>query len=439
MRRFGLGLLFLVACGGDGTHTGQISVVPNIVAGVQDALFAPSSIDVKASALSVGSANGHTIQSLKYYIQAIQICQDVTVMGTGYSNLDGCISLYTGPSHDDYNAYMVEAAQADADASHYIDLMSAAGQALLRRPVMLEVPVADPKAADGGADMPKSQAGVYRYGLISFYRPIKVTATFPILGQPDQYYRTRAVTHVNHMRPAGGMFDVEQVEVGDVTSGPTEETVYMLNNGGVVFPFQKPFVVTQADVDARAEIKMDLVFNPESFGQAFQTSNCRNDFNSAICDPASNVVIDMPYVRMSPVPRKAGEKTRKETYLVDYDAGAKVRVELYYNDGDPEAGVQGVDLAVVYQSTATMPTVQGGGLANNYVGQTGSIRSGDASVTLMDYAHTPSLEGLRRRQSGTATIHCLFPGSAYCGGGSAVGGTTTRPYTFVGDTIVSAD
>src|ERR1700712_394330 len=103
----------------------------------------------------------------------------------------------------------------------------------------------------------------------------------------------------------------------------------MLNNGGALFVFQKPFLITQEDIDAQAEIKVDLVFNPENFGQAYEqaseSQNCADDQYASICDPINNVVIDMPYVRMNPVPRKTGERTRKETYLVDYDSASKLR------------------------------------------------------------------------------------------------------------------
>ena len=117
---------------------------------------------------------------------------------------------------------------------------------------------------------------------------------------------------------------------------------------------------------------------------------------------------------------------------MDYEDGAKLRIELYYIDTDPEAGVQGVDAAIVYDATATMP--HNNVIASNYVSQTGSVQTNDAAVTLMDYQHTPNLQMLRR-QDGTATIHCLYAGSL-C---PSVGGTATRAYTYVGDTVVSVD
>ena len=74
-------------------------------------------------------------------------------------------------------------------------------------------------------------------------------------------------------------------------------------------------------------------------------------------------------------------------------------------------------------------------IASNYVSQSGSVTTSDANVTLMDYAHTPNLTNLKRRQDGTVTINCLFTGSL-C---PTMGGQVTKAYTYVGDTIVSTD
>ena len=70
------------------------------------------------------------------------------------------------------------------------------------------------------------------------------------------------------VEPSAGSFGSERVDTGDTLSGATEQTTYMLNDGGVLFTFQKPFVITQTDVDAKTENKIDLVVSPESFGQA---------------------------------------------------------------------------------------------------------------------------------------------------------------------------
>jgi hypothetical protein len=446
MRRLVLTSLMLCACGGGdgsggpggsgGGATGRINLVTNVIAGSQAPKAAANVITVNQGALDVGSPTAASLKSLKYYITAIQLCESLEIMGTAYNNPQGCIAIYQADmaGAPDYGSYLATQAKDDRTTGRFVDLMTAEGQATLRRPVSLEIPIAPPlpdggaaPESDGGA-MPMSKAGVYRYGLISFYRPIKVTAEFPIVGKPGQYYRTRAVSRI-HPGGVDGMFSSERVEIGDTLSGPTEETTYMLNNGGVVFTFQKPFSITQADVDAKAEIKIDLVFNPDNFGQVFPVANCLT--YGSICDLQNNVSIDMPYVRMNPVPRKTGERTRKETYLMDYDVTSKLRIELYYNDADPEAGVQGVDMAIVYTAAPQFSVINT--VARDFVSQTGSVRSNDASVTFMDYTRTPNLE-LRRRQNGTATFHCLLQGMD-CPAGS----TVSRAYTFVGDTVVSSD
>jgi hypothetical protein len=430
MRHWGVACLLLVACG-DGS-VAKIRMTPNVVAGSSTAQSTQGDVSGIASALRIGSTSATRLQSLKYYVTSIQLCQWIEQMGTGFSAAEDCIALYespdTAPSYDDYT---VSAAEHDDAPGRFVDLMTAEGQALLRHPKTLEIPVADPDAKEG--DKPHSQAGVYRFGLINFYRPIRVTAEFPIVDGSGDYFRTRAVTKIDEGRTSDGRFNTARVEIGDTLSGPTEETVYMLDNGGALFTFQKPFAITQEDVDAQAEIKVDLVFNPENFGQAFETSGCDANQGAKICDPTNGVVIDMPFVRMNPVPRKAGEKTRKETYLMDYDTASKLRIELYYNDADDEASIQGVDTAVVYTAMATQPNNKV--IASDFVSQTGSVVSDDASVTLMDWKHDSNLEGLRRRHDGTVTIHCLFAGTL-C---PSTGGTVTREYTFVGDSIVSTD
>ena len=448
MRHLLVGLVLLGACGGgsdgpgpgSGGRTGRIRLVPNVVAGSTTSAVAGA---LAQAGIRVGSPAATNLRSLKYYVTSIQLCQDVERMGSGFSQAVGCLEIYRNmdPGSPDYASYTVNEAMADTTAGRYVDLMSAGGQAALRKPVTLEVEVAEtPDGGDGMTgdagppppDGPDRRVGVYRYGLINFYRPIKVTAEFPIVGQPGQHFRTRAVTRVN-TRNTGGGFNIQQVEIGDTLSGATEETTYMLNNGGNLFTFQKPFVITQADVDAQAEIKIDLVFNPDNFGQAYEAGDCRADVSNYICDPANNVIIDMPFVRLHPVPRKSGERTRKETYLMDYNEVAKLRWELYYNDGDPEAGVQGVDAALVYLPTATQPTINT--ISSTYVSQTGSVRTNDATLSLQDYQHVTNLSGLRRRQGGTATVTCLLPGSL-C---PSAGGTVTRAYSYVGDTVVSSD
>jgi len=426
---------------GQSASPASLRLTPNVIAGKQTSSTSNANIGSGAFSQRVGTASGTSLLSLKYYVQSIQLCEDLELMGSGYNNPRGCVTLYQNQESGapDYNTYLVTQALADTTPGRYIDLMSAQGQSALRQPRTVQLPPRMPNTpntqdADAGVEDVPDALAVFRYGLINFYRPIKVKAEFPIVGEPGMYFRTKAVTQVRALDPMGG-FGREAVDIGNTLMGDTEETTYMLNNGGVLFTFQKPFVITQADVDAKTEMKIDLVFNPENFGQAYDGVACQSSEFLPICDPVNSVAIDMPFVRMSPVPRKQGERTRKETYLMDYETNSKLRIELYYNDADPQAGIQGVDVAVVYGTTA--PGLFSNNIvASNFVSQNGSVQTSDASVSLLDYRHMESLSGLRRRQAGTATIHCVFGGGGLC---PTLGATVTRAYTYEGDTMVSAD
>ena len=322
--------------GGQGPGIRGARVTPNVVAGSSEK--ATRSLGRNRDGL-LASTSGTSLFSLKYAIAVIQLCEDLQRNGSGFSNSTGCVRLYElalPQDPDVYRDYTVSDALSDTTPGRYVDLMTEAGRAALRA-----APNADPVPA-----------GTYRYGLVNFLRPIRVTAEFPVVGgQPGDVVRTRTTASVQPLNGEPGI-PLERAVVGDTrSSAPAEETTYMLNNGGAFFAFAEPFVVTPEEADAGTAITMDLVFNPANFGQVMDApgGDCAADTYSPICDPINQLVFQMPFVRMSPVPRKAGEQTRKEVYLVDYDSGpsaSKLRVELYYNAADPQKAVRGVDVAL---------------------------------------------------------------------------------------------
>lgn len=104
----------------------------------------------------------------------------------------------------------------------------------------------------------------------------------------------------------------------------------MLMNGGSLFAFSEPFVVTEAS--AGTAIQMDPVFNPEGFELA---SSVLGRGDAQACDHSNQLGFDMPFVRMNPVPRKAGEETCMEAYLVDCDTSSCGSVSRAYTfEGD---------------------------------------------------------------------------------------------------------
>ncbi len=374
---------------------------------------------------TVGATTAASLKSLKYFIQGIQLCQTMTITGSAYSNASGCIDLYTGPVGNNdqslYNSYTITEALADTDSSRWIDLMSATDQAKLKK----------------GITVTLAMKGSYKYGKIDFFRPIKTTAEFPLIGGGTYY--SKASTAVARDNNEIGL-QVESASVGDMTTGPAEETVYMMNNGGVWFPFVKDFEITDDDIKNQTNVSMDLVFNPADFGKASKAAGTcdptADNKNAFIYDKANCITMNMPYVRMNPVPRKGGEKTYKETYLIDYGTGtsnSKVRMELYYVNSDTEKSIRGVDSTVVLGTGAT--SEPSNVINGYYVNQTGTIAGNNATVEIQDYQKSPVLTGLVRRTNGTATLSCVYMG----GPCTATGATSSLAYTYVGETLVSSD
>jgi hypothetical protein len=410
---------FLTGCGG-----GSATVTPNIVnGGITSRSFSlvespfsrwveprlPSSMSGRPTA-NVAQTTASSITSLQYFIQSIQLCEDVTMSGSGYSGTSGCTTLYTCPdaSVQDtsvYNTYTITEAMADTSADHFVDFLSTEGRAKL----------ATASAVD---------AGTYNYVLLNFMRPIKIQAEFKDGSGTTQYYSKSGGTVTAGATDSAGR-ETEYVRPTNTTTPSAEVMTYMLNNGGVIVPLPTPFTVADED-----SVILDFVFNPANFATVTGQTSCSYDASTAVADPTNCGSFDMPYAKMAPVPRKAGETTRKEVYLIDYTTGAslaKVRLELYYNSADASKGVRGIDAAVVMDSTATTST-------NNIIStyratETAGVVSlfGYNSATgAMDAA---SLSALTRRAAGTATIHCSFTG----GPCSTLGTTVSAPYTYVGD------
>ena len=195
----------------------------------------------------------------------------------------------------------------------------------------------------------------------------------------------------------------------------------------------KPFTVAAGE-----SVFLDFVFNPESFATTSETlAGCGlPSFTPPYTfDTANCITFNLPYAKMAPVPRKAGETTKKEVYLVNYiTAGAaksQIRVELYYNSADTEKSIRGADSAVVMDALATEA-------ASNVV-QTYRVSETGGVVSFKGYSETTgqidadSLTGLTRRTDGTVSLFCNFvSGPCSVADGSAVSAT----YTYVGEADV---
>jgi len=412
----------LVGCGG-----GDANVTPKIVAAAStralvsmDNLSTPFerwvapavAPNLLRTTQQIGQTTATSLTSLQYYIQSIQLCENITTSGSGYSDTTGCVTLYENADSQEvslYNSYTITEATADTNANHFIDFLSAEGRA------KLEVSQA-------------ISSGTYNYALINFMRPIKIKAEFK---DPSGtlIHRTKAGgTIVDRGTDSGGR-EMEAVKPSGTNAGDAEVMTYMLNNGGTWFPLLKPFVIASGE-----SVLLDFAFNPENFATSLEQTSCSEPSVSGpyVWDVANCVTFDMPYAKMSPIPRKAGERTKKEVYLItDYtntgSSKSDFRIELYYNSADADKSIRGVDGAVVMKSGATES-------AGNVI-QTYKISEASNVVTFYGYnsatgnMDAQTLTGLTRGADGNVTISCVYTG----GPCATAGDTVTLAYEYVGD------
>ncbi|MEK7399984.1 MAG: hypothetical protein AAB116_23825, partial [Candidatus Poribacteria bacterium] len=119
------------------------------------------------TAIAAASASG--LLSYKYFITSIQICQSMTVNGTGFSAQSGCLTIYSGPTDSNFTQatsptrsdYLAQMNYAKTSDTGYIDLMSAESRAKLGSSVTVT----------------KENAHYYSWGLINWAYPIKYKAS----------------------------------------------------------------------------------------------------------------------------------------------------------------------------------------------------------------------------------------------------------------------
>lgn len=398
------------------------SIAPRILlAGSSSAL----ALDTERAS-SAGQTTTASLKSLKYYVQNVQICQDVQTQGSGFSNTSGCVQIYSNPDADmqAYQDYDISTAMADTSEDHWIDFMSATSRAKL---------TANP------ATLTSDNIGEYKYGLINFIKAIKIDAEFKDAAGITRFYtKTPAASEI--ITDTADQYGKKQhlsFTTTDPRVGPSSEMTVMNNNGGTLFRFLKPFSISAADIDAATGFKMDFVFNPENYAGASGelgtvTGNCIDGIAPNICGG-----YDIPMGKLAPVPHKDGEGVNKEIYLVsNFGTNQDLRIELYYNDADSTKAIMGVDRSVVIKSGASQTNDMG----TPYLYRASEDANGE--VTFYDYNSATndmdriSLQGLKRRADGTAKFPC--PGQGAFGGQcTSASGEVTMNYTYVGSEVVS--
>jgi hypothetical protein len=323
--------VFVSACGGNNSSGGgngnQASLNFEILS-TASTTSRPSAIYRHSGLMEAAVANGQVsasnLTSLKYYITDISICKSMTINGTGYSGQSGCISVYNAERLYNYDTFVAE--DAAEETEHYVDLMSSVDLSRLAKTTFLS----------------NDDIGDYHYGKVDHYRPVKLTASIQLNDDTVVYTKNGTSTLIS-----GSGIDATYVtHVSDITTGPAEESIVVLPNGGSWFKFEKPFTLTSDDVENETTFQMKLAFNPEGVLKAYNYTSS----NQAIQDQTNNYGIVVPLMPFTPVIFRSTEAAKKESYLFSYTStmgspynSFDFRLELYTVEEDTSDSIYAAD------------------------------------------------------------------------------------------------
>jgi hypothetical protein len=346
-----------------------------------------------------GSAKSGGLESLKYLISSISICETLdTNGGSGFSNPTGCIDLYhhdVGALNYDLGADWTPLGDiARATTDGYVDLLSASSRNQLT----------------GTTVLTQEHVRSYNFGIINWALPVKVKATLSMNDGSKLYTHdgvsSSEITGVDNLKQYYTKASTP------LSQAPSEEAVVLLPNGGNWFKFQSPFVISAVDIDQRREFVLDLVFDPDGIVKGFSQSQGQGQLSERASDGSHTHDITVPMLDLAPVPHRASEQVMRETYqgpmLVD-GASFDMRLELYYVDGDPTGTVFGVDVKSLVNASSNMVPVELSKVS--YLD-----RAPDGSLTFGSYSHTPIMTGLQRVTGSSGGTHigvvCATQGAA---------------------------
>jgi hypothetical protein len=323
----------LAACSG-GAGKPSVLSMNLLVSGSGETDLQSTSSDLTTQSVASASASG--LDSLKYFITNISICEGATIVGTGFSSQTNCLVLYRGPSDAYFDAQpqdprtdrSAEADYARRTTAGWIDLMDPTQRAGL----------------SAGITLHPSDAHAYNYGFINWQYPVKVTAelTQPGASAPTLFTHDGTISGV----PDGtGNTWYTTTSTTSFTKGPASEAVVLFPNGGAWFAFQAPFVITSEDVAGGAAFVLDLTLDPDRLVLGYPTSG--DSLQDTLADNSGNA-ISLPLLDLQPIPHKRCERAIKEVYLGTVSTAADsfdLRLELFYRETDPQKTIYGVEAA----------------------------------------------------------------------------------------------
>mgnify|MGYP000871639746 CR=1 FL=1 len=368
-------LVALAGCGGSGSGGGGATVNLSFLStavSAQNSLFSTGLTAFSGTYTDLGIATsvaGEGLQSFKMYFREIKICKSLTVSGSGYSNAEGCVTIYSNTSDTYHGTEGPSASERTvmeaAGEGKFYDILSATDRAALSKEIEFE-------------------PGEYNYGIVETHPWVKMKAKSGALCT----------------KPTGAAESTSQPYYTRVTSlacgSGAEEALVYITNANTNFRFLTPFTV-----EAGGSYKLDLAFNMDGAVKALSAGA-----SSTLNDATSGFYV--PMVRMVPSPHSASAATKVETYLLEPTGSNglgnfKIRAEIYYDGSDTTKAPLSIMTTVLAGSNqlpvdnksiyANSATVEGDVITTkSWAGKVGltltrSAEGSEATATLVCSAH----------------------------------------------------
>lgn len=423
-----LALFLFIRCSGTSASGPRITIAVKVPSSsgitlrdfLEPSRFFPLLLD---RALTAGQNTAAGLTSLKYYIRNIQVCENLTVTGTAFSNPQNCFTIFeraANPTYDyttgaDYSAL---AGIARTDTTNFIDLVDATSRANLNASYVLQ----------------RANVRSYNWGVINWYPVVKFTSSVNVNnvgGATTSSYKT----HDGTTSFVNGTF-FRTTSTSNFTSGIAEEAVVVHTNGGSWFKFQSPLTIAASDIDSAASYVLDLAFNPEGLIKGFSSGVSTR---SNVLRDASSNEMNIPFLELSPIPHKASETVTREAYTFDSTTAIpassdnfNLRFDLYYITGESTKTIYAVEAKTLYRMVGTD--------ASNYTTTDVSdfpkisyvTQNADGTLNFKVYDESIVIQNFTRKTTtgatGTATINCSATGWTFSG--CSAGSSATMQYTL---------
>ena len=357
---------------------------------------------------ALGNASNGDLASLQYYITSVQICQNMNLRASGFTDPQGCLEIYRGPQHEILNNPNLAAAaspnawsQANyvrslqgADLPGYIDLMDGPSLAALGGNVLLRA----------------ENLGTYAYGFVSWAAPVRVQASMSLLDANGVL-----VTHdgTSTLSNRNGVSTLYTQATQSFAQGDDELAVVTLPSTQSWFKFQQPLQISAADLSNKSQIIVELNFNADGVVYAYSTPSATAGF---LLDGPSNAgpvhVIEIPALKLVPVAHLADQSVVQQTYLATVSSGTTARfdarIELFTVAGDANNLIHGV-------ASDALPNPLTGPGPLSFPRIAFVQRTQDGSLNLQDWNRQVVVGGLRPGtqigDTAAARIACTRSGS----------------------------